>query len=76
MNKRSKTDKIVYYFCKEKWVLLIVTITGIIYNAGMVAGPWFEGQMVQFLCDIMGGNKKSVEMLKLDALRVLCHQDN
>ena len=47
VNKRSKTDKIVYYFSKEKWVLLIVTITGIIYNAGMVAGPWFEGQMVQ-----------------------------
>lgn len=46
---KNATDQIGYYFRKEKWLLLTVTITGILYNVGMVAGPWFEGQMVQYL---------------------------
>ena len=45
----GETDRIGFYFRQEKWVLLIVTVTGILYNVGLVAGPWFEGQMVQCL---------------------------
>ncbi len=70
-NNRDATDQIGYYFHKEKWLLLIVTVTGILYNAGMVAGPWFEGQMVQYLCDILGGNRQAVEMVMLAVCYVL-----
>ena len=38
----GETDRIGFYFRQEKWVLLIVTVTGILYNVGLVAGPWFE----------------------------------
>lgn len=70
-NNRDATDQIGYYFRKEKWLLLIVTVTGILYNAGMVAGPWFEGQMVQYLCDILDGNRKAMEMVTLAIYYVL-----
>ncbi|MGN0734323.1 MAG: hypothetical protein ACI4LP_00750, partial [Anaerovoracaceae bacterium] len=70
-NNRDATDQIGYYFRKEKWLLLIVTVTGILYNAGMVAGPWFEGQMVQYLCDILGGNRQATEMITLAVCYVL-----
>lgn len=68
-NNRDATDQIRYYFRKEKWILLIVTVTGILYNAGMVAGPWFEGQMVQYLCDILCGDRQAMEMITL----VICY---
>lgn len=64
-------DRIVYYFQKEKWVLLVVTVTGILYNVGLVAGPWFEGQMVQCLCDILGMKKEPAEMILLAAAYAL-----
>ena len=45
----EKTDRVLFYFRKEVWILLAVTITGILYNVGLAAGPWFEGQLVQCL---------------------------
>ena len=71
MNRCDVTDQIGYYFRKEKWLLLVVAVTGILYNAGMVAGPWFEGQMVQYLCDILGGNRQATEMVTLAACYAL-----
>lgn len=70
-NDQDETDRIGYYFRKEKGILAIVTITGIIYNAGMVAGPWFEGQMVQYLCDILNGERQSMEMSMLVIFYIL-----
>lgn len=70
-NDQDETDRIGYYFRKEKGILVIVTITGIIYNAGMVAGPWFEGQMVQYLCDILNGERQSMEMILLVIFYIL-----
>ena len=64
-------DRIGYYFQKEKWVLLVVAVTGILYNVGLVAGPWFEGQMVQCLCDILGMKKEPAEMILLAAAYAL-----
>lgn len=69
MNRCDATDQIGFYFRKEKWLLLVVAVTGIFYNAGMVAGPWFEGQMVQYLCDILDGSRQALEMLTL----VICY---
>lgn len=67
--KQKQTDQISFYFYKEKWLLVIITITGIFYNLGMVAGPWFEGRMVQALCDILTLKKQPSQMLFL----VLCY---
>lgn len=58
-------DHIGSYFRLEKWPLLIVTVSGIIYNVGMTAGPYFEGQLAQCLYDIMKGRKTLQDMLML-----------
>lgn len=73
MNNSNKdtTDRIGYYFRNEKGILFIVVITGILYNAGIVAGPWFEGQMVQYLCDIIGSKRQPIEMVLLAISYVL-----
>lgn len=50
-------DNILSYFKLEIWPLTLVTISGILYNIGMIARPYFEGQLAQCLFDIMKGNK-------------------
>ena len=50
------TDRILYYFKCEWKILLIITVSGIIYNLGILAGPLFEGKMTGCLVDILGGN--------------------
>lgn len=67
----NSTDHILYYFRSEKWVLLVVTVTGILYNLGMAAGPWFEGRMVQYLCDILQKQRRPAEMVRLAAFYIL-----
>ena len=37
-------DRVFSYFLKEWKVLLAVAISGLIYNIGLLAGPWFEGE--------------------------------
>lgn len=66
---RSGPDCIGFYFHMERWVLLVVTVTGIFYNLGMAAGPWFEGQMVQYLYDILKKQRHPQQMLGL----VICY---
>ncbi|HCL03153.1 MAG TPA: ABC transporter ATP-binding protein [Lachnoclostridium phytofermentans] len=55
--KVIKPDSISSYFKLEIWPLSLVTISGILYNIGMIAGPYFEGQLAQCLFDIMKGYK-------------------
>lgn len=64
-----KADRIQSYFQKEWAVLLAVTISGLIYNLGLLAGPWFEGKMTGYLVDILGGIKGFSDMLVL----VICY---
>lgn len=64
---RNASDRIRFYFSGQKWVLLVVTVTGLLYNIGMVAGPWFEGKMVQYLCDIIGRKRQPADMIVLAA---------
>lgn len=60
-----KKDQILYYF-KAQWpVLLAVTVSGLIYNLGLLAGPWFEGRMTGCLVDILGKNAEYADMLVL-----------
>ena len=51
--KNFKSDRILSYFKKEWLVLLIVTVSGLIYNIGLLAGPLFEGKMTGCLIDIL-----------------------
>ncbi len=58
-------DSIPAYFRCEWLPLLIVTVSGIIYNVGLAATPWFEGQLAQTLSDIIGGTKALGDMIRL-----------
>ena len=63
--KISRSDHILTYF-KAQWrVLLAVTISGLIYNVGLLAGPWYEGQMTGCLVNILGGMAGYRDMLIL-----------
>jgi len=48
-------SRIWSYVSLEWRSLIIITITGILYNAGMTAGPYFEGQLAQKLLEIIKG---------------------
>lgn len=55
-------DRISTYFKTEWKVLVLITVSGLIYNLGLLAGPWFEGKMAGCLIDILGGTKKFADM--------------
>ena len=43
MSKRQlPPDRVGSYFRAESGVLAVITVTGLLYNIGLVAGPWFE----------------------------------
>lgn len=63
--KAFRPDHIMDYFRKEWAVLLAVTISGLIYNLGLLAGPWFEGRMTGCLVEILNGSKGVADMLVL-----------
>ena len=63
--KRLGPGSVSYYFYHEKKLLLIVTLSGILYNVGMIAGPWFDGQLAQYLYDIFGGTRTAADMYAL-----------
>ena len=64
-HKTFKADRILSYF-KEEWkVLLIITVSGLIYNLGLLLGPWFEGKMAGCLIDILAKNAVYKDMLML-----------
>ena len=58
-------DRVFSYFLKEWKVLLAVAISGLIYNIGLLAGPWFEGKMTGCLVDILKGADQFSDMLVL-----------
>lgn len=71
--KRFKGDpqKVASYFLNEKKVLAVVAISGICYNIGMAAGPYFEGQLAQYLYDMIRGMRKPHEIVVLSLIYVL-----
>lgn len=58
------------YFQQEKKLLILTAITGIIYNVGMTAGPWFEGQLAQYLYDILKGLRQGRDIVILSLIYV------
>ena len=55
-------DRISTYFLDQRGPLIAITITGLIYNIGLTAGPYFEGKLAQCLVDITGGRATSLDM--------------
>ena len=69
--KEFKPDRVLSYFTAEWPVLLIVAISGLIYNVGLLAGPYFEGQMTGCLIDILNGKAAFRDMLCLVLIYVV-----
>lgn len=65
MKKNNFPDKISGYFRAEWIPLTLITISGLIYNVGLLAGPWFEGKLAGTLLDILYGSKGFVDMAVL-----------
>lgn len=63
--ENAMTDRISYYFKREWKVLFIITVSGILYNLGILAGPLFEGKMTGCLVDILGGKAAVSRMIML-----------
>ena len=58
-------DRILSYFRAEWLSLTFVTLSGVLYNVGLLATPWFEGRLAQCLADILGGNETAAKMAML-----------
>ena len=65
MNKKKlHPDRILDYFRAEWKVLALITVSGLIYNLGLMAGPWFEGKMAGCLMRILSGAERFPAMLR------------
>ena len=65
-----KNKNIWNYILKEKKYLFLITITGLIYNVGLLAGPYFEGQLAGCLLDISKNLKTANSMIQLSVIYV------
>ena len=63
--KNNRPDRILTYFRQEWLPILFTTIFGLLYNGGLLAGPWFEGRLAQCLADILGGSDTAAHMVML-----------
>ena len=63
--KRSRPDRLTGYFNTEWKALLLVTVSGLIYNVGLMAAPWFEGRLAGCLMDVLRGKASFQNMLEL-----------
>lgn len=57
MAGKRETNRVSYYFLREKKILAMTALSGILYNLGLVAVPWFEGHISQYLADILEGTR-------------------
>ena len=60
-----QSDRILSYFVLERKNLFIITISGFVYNIGLLAGPWFEGTMTGCLVNILNHKNNFQDMLLL-----------
>ena len=70
-DKNFRPDRIGAYFRIEWLLLALVTVSGLIYNIGLLATPWFEGRLAQCLADILGGSATAAAMAILVLTYVL-----
>ena len=70
-DKNFRPDHIGAYFRIEWLPLALVTVSGLIYNIGLLAAPWFEGRLAQCLADILDGSATAAAMALLVLTYVL-----
>lgn len=70
-DKNFRPDHIGAYFRIEWLPLALVTVSGLIYNIGLLATPWFEGRLAQCLTDILDGSATAAAMAILVLTYVL-----
>ena len=70
-DKDFRPDRIGAYFRIEWLPLALVTVSGLIYNIGLLAAPWFEGRLAQCLADILDGSATAAAMAILVLTYVL-----
>ena len=63
--KTFRPDRILDYFRAEWLPLVLVTLSGLLYNVGLLATPLFEGRLAGTLADILGGSKTAQTMAVL-----------
>ena len=44
-DKTFRPDRVLSYFRVEWLPLAFVTLSGLVYNIGLLATPWFEGRL-------------------------------
>lgn len=66
-NRDFRPDSILTYFRLEWLPIALITVSGLIYNIGLLAGLWFEGRLAQCLADILGGSETASAMAALVA---------
>ena len=69
--KNFRPDRILAYFQVEWKTLIWITISGLVYNLGLMAGPWSEGKMVGCLMWILTGAARFSTMLRLALFYVI-----
>ena len=59
MNRRMNftPDRLGSYFRVEWLSLTFVTLSGLLYNVGLLAGPWFEGRLASALRTFWAGGR-------------------
>lgn len=57
-------DKLTEYWKREKVILFIICVTGIIYNIGLTAGPMFQGRLI----DALFQGQSSIQVIKIALL--------
>ena len=69
--KNFRPDRVLSYFRLEWLPLAFVTLSGLVYNIGLLATPWFEGRLAQCLADILGGSETAAKMAVLVSAYIL-----
>ena len=71
LKKNFRPDRVLSYFRLEWLPLAFVTLSGLVYNIGLLATPWFEGRLAQCLADILGGSETAAKMAMLVSAYIL-----
>lgn len=69
--KNNHSVSLLTYFKQEKKLLILTSVTGIIYNVGLAAGPLLEGQLAQYLYDILKGVRAAKDIIILSLIYVM-----
>ena len=55
-HKKEFNPEFIRSYFRVEWLSLsLVTLSGLLYNVGLLAAPWFEGRLAQCLADILRG---------------------